>query len=97
MNDILALAISTYGVDNQIDVAIEEMSELTKALVKLHRFERSGAGDPKEILSSIYEEMADVEIMLTQLEMIFECKTFVEDEKLAKVKRLKERLSNESI
>lgn len=45
-----------YGLDNEIIVLIEEMSELTKELTKLQR----GIGDLKHIT----EEMADVHLSM---------------------------------
>lgn len=64
-------AIQTYGVDAQVDMMIEEMSELTKALLKYRR----AYGRPKEeldaLVEDILEEMADVEIVLLQMRMIF--------------------------
>lgn len=45
-----------YGIDNEIIVLIEEMSELTKELTKLQR----GIGD----LNHITEEMADVHLSM---------------------------------
>lgn len=67
---ILADAVSTYGVEAQTDMMIEEMSELTKALLK---FRRAGDNEDMRTLSliSICEEMADVEIMLAQMHLIY--------------------------
>ena len=64
--------IELYGKDNQIDMAIEEMSELSKALLKERRARKRGTNS--DIIykqSDVVEEMADVIIMLTQLLMIF--------------------------
>lgn len=93
--EILQQAVSTYGKAAQTDMAIEEMSELTKALLKYRRLENSlKSADCKQAQAkqNIYEEIADVIIMLTQLTMIYggkdEIKTFIE----GKVLRLAERL-----
>lgn len=59
-------AVAQFGEEHQILIAIEEMSELTKALVKYLRY----GGNP-DILASIQEERADVEVMLNQLHVIF--------------------------
>lgn len=56
-------AIEKYGNDSQIDVAIEEMSELIKELLKNRR--------GKQNRCNIADEMADVYIMLEQLKFIF--------------------------
>ena len=60
-------AIETYGVDMQLTVAVEELSELTKEICKCKR----GADN----LECIVEEMADCYIMLKQLEIIFDIDT----------------------
>ena len=79
--------IEKYGAEAQIDMAIEEMSELTKALLK----KRRGKGS----VIDITDEMADVRIMLKQLEMIFDNKAEVEERAEYKVSRQKQRLKKE--
>lgn len=61
-NEILEKAITRYG-QNQIIVAIEELSELQKELTKYLR--------NKGNLDHIAEEIADVEIMVKQIKMYF--------------------------
>lgn len=63
--EVLELAIETYGNEKQTDMMIEEMSELAKALLKYRRSPYS------EELESIREEMADVAIMLEQMRLIY--------------------------
>ena len=79
--EILAYAIRAYGEQRQIDKAIEEMAELTAAL--LHYRERGGSADP------VREEIADVGIMLDQLTLIF---GGVDPFRERKISRLRERL-----
>lgn len=56
-------ALLSWGFDPQMDMVIEEMSELTKAILKYRR-------DPTEIRAKhIAEEIADVKIMLKQLDI----------------------------
>lgn len=57
-----------YSADSRTDLAIEEMSELTKALLK----HRRAQGEPERTLTlmSICEEMADVLIMIEQLKLV---------------------------
>lgn len=58
-----------YGKENQVLIAIEEMSELTKELCKYYRrYDRR-----REII----EEISDAEIMLEQLKELFNCETDV--------------------
>lgn len=81
--------ISKFGCDNQIIVGIEELAELQKELTKQLR----GNGHINHIVS----EIADVEIMLEQLKIIFNCKKEVENTKYYKIYRTKKRyLNNES-
>lgn len=88
---VLEKAIETYGETSQIDKAIEEMAELTKALLKLRYVEKDFE---KEIVQdAVAEEMADVEIMLTQLHMIFKNGKKVDEYQRKKIERLERRLS----
>lgn len=80
---ILLNTIAHYGIHSQIDMAIEEMSELTKALLK----DRRNSTD--ETLDNIHEEMVDVQIMLDQLKIIFGW-SYDWDEK--KLKRMEDAL-----
>ena len=58
MKDVLREAIDTYGADMQLNVAVEEFSELTKEICKYKRGEDN--------IDRITEEMADCYIMLQQ-------------------------------
>ena len=60
---ILEGAIKKFGYRPQVFVAIEELSELQKELTKWLRGKGTHDG--------LMEEMADVSIMLNQLELIF--------------------------
>lgn len=63
--EILEKAITTYGIESQCLMAIEEMAELTKALLKYFRY-------GPEALHGVLEEIADARIMLDQMTMIFD-------------------------
>lgn len=94
---ILNKAVDTYGAAAQTDMAIEEMSELTKALLKFRRAENNPEEyDIERKRLDIYEEVTDVMIMLAQLIMIYDG-GFCEEELCEiigdKVKRLDERLN----
>lgn len=82
-------AIKEYGTMSQIDMCIEEMSELTKALLK-HRRAMGDVVKEKKAKENIKEEMADVSIMLEQMEILFGDCT---EEKEKKLVRLDKRLS----
>ena len=78
--NILRAAIKHYGVGTQWSKAIEELSELIRALAR---------ADDRE---NIAEEMADVRIMLDQLEIIFHNCDLVRKYEMEKLKRLSDRI-----
>lgn len=82
--EILIDAIDTYGAQNQEDMLIEEMSELTKALIKHRRYSTD------ETRADILEEIADVEITLMQLIFMYESPVEIVT---AKLQRLKQRVA----
>lgn len=82
----LEKAIATYGKDMQLNVAIEEFSELIKEICKHKRGE-----DNRD---NIIEEMADCYIMLMQLEIIFGiCFDDINPTMMEKLYRLEGRLA----
>ena len=85
--DIYNKAKATWGIDAQVTKAIEELSELQKELCKFLLDDGT--------MKNIIEEIADVKVMIEQLELIFECKDKVKLIKKAKIKRLMERLEKE--
>ena len=85
---LLDRAITTYGAPAQMDMAVEEMAELTKAICKVKRV--SCTAEAKAVLENVVEEMADVQIMLDQLRIIFGRSTVEAEE--YKLERLKKRL-----
>lgn len=80
----LKKAIDTYSPLMQSVVAMEEMGELIQQISK----ELRGKGD----IDHLAEEIADVQIMLDQLCMIYECSLMVSVHKAAKVERLRDAL-----
>lgn len=84
-DEIYREAIDTWGADMQIDMFIEEASELIQALIKYKR----GKGD----LNNIAEEIADVSIMLEQMAMMFDCHNKSVGFKKFKLARLKNTLN----
>lgn len=85
--EIYKKAITKYGLYAQIDMVFEEMSELQKELCKFKR--------GKSNISNIAEEIADVKIMLEQMELAFFIKDKVKSQKDLKIKRLEERIKEE--
>ncbi len=86
--EVLEKAIEHYGAEAQLGVAQEECAELIVALSKWKRAQ----GDLTTLAEKVREEIADVFIMLMQLEMIFGDTSAQEEEKLLKLER---RLCNE--
>ena len=84
----LFFLFTTYVALAQPHLAVEEMAELTKALCKVKRV--SCAAEAKAALENAVEEMADVQIMLDQLRIIFGRSTAEAEE--YKLERLKKRL-----
>ncbi len=80
-------AIEKFGVGAQIGMVFEEMSELQKELCKYMR--------GKKNIQEIAEEMADVEIMLGQMKVLFGVDQAVDEEKERKLERLDGLLDGE--
>ena len=68
--------ISTYDQSSRADLAIEEMAELQKALLKYRRADRPELQALR--MKDIAEEIADVQIMLDQLIEVYDCRDDVE-------------------
>lgn len=81
-------ALYKWGSEAQITMVFEEMAELQKELCKYLRTENEDI----ETKSRIAEEIADVEIMLEQMKLLFKIENAVEKHKKLKIQRLKNRL-----
>lgn len=81
--EIYKQAIETYGVESQTRMALEEMAELTNALMKLAR--------GRVTIPDVIEEIADVKIMMEQLSYIYG-KDTVQQQIDYKTNRLKFRM-----
>ena len=90
---ILCTALTKYGIDKQTDMMIEEMSELTKALLKLRRFTGNISLAPA-LAANVIEEIADVSIVLEQMRIYFS-PTAVDKQKQYKLDRLAKLLGIE--
>lgn len=84
---ILLKAVKFYGAESRMKLLLEEMSELQKEICKSWR----GRGNTKEIA----EEMADVEIMLSQVKLIFDIDDEVRAAKEEKLIRLDTNIERE--
>lgn len=84
---ICAAALEKYGGVNQRIVALEELAELQQALCRNMRDDRAAA--------HIAEEIADVEIMLEQLKLLYGMEDLVESWRERKLARLQSRIAGE--
>ena len=82
----LSSIVEIYGADHQQDKAIEECSELIQAICKYK--------ESLDHVEDIIDEIADVEIMLNQLKIIFECTGEVEERIDFKINRQMERIAS---
>lgn len=71
MNHVIEKMCERYGANSQIDVCIEEMSELTKALIKARRSKLYAREANFNGENDIKEEVADVYFMLEYIKFIF--------------------------
>lgn len=91
INHLYIRAIALWGNKAEIRQSIEELGELIVALAKRDRFKNGST------VVDVLEEMADVEIMLEQLKMMFDypldsLETKFDALKQQKLERLKRRL-----
>ena len=84
--------IEVWGEDAQIKMCIEEMSELTKELCKNWRKDKKNS--PEQI-RNICEEIADVQNMADQMQLIFG-EELVEKFRKEKIVRTMKRLDEET-
>lgn len=90
--DTYAEAVRAYGKQSQLVMAMEEMSELTSELTKELSKNLRGADNAK----ALAEEIADVEIMLEQLKVIFRNRALVDRIRAGKLVRLSDRITGEA-
>ena len=86
---ILKDAVREFGVYSQMFMCVEKMSELTKAICKYHR--AHGNDEIHASIDNMREEMADVQIMLNQMKIMF---GDVEDIERTKLERLEKRMES---
>lgn len=87
--DLFSLALRTWGPGPQVGMLHEEIGELLMALNKVQRAHPDRAS---EVFDNLAEEVADVLIMLDQMQVLFRMETRVETWRQTKVQRLRDRL-----
>ena len=95
IDEVINRMLERFGEDSQIDVAIEEMSELTKELIKYKRSKLHFRERQASSREHVIEEISDVLFMFEYLKMIFGISE-AEIERQIKIKagRTKERYLN---
>jgi NTP pyrophosphatase (non-canonical NTP hydrolase) len=102
---ILNKAIATYGIDSQLNQCVEEMAELIQAINKARRagiVKSWGIKPPSaesqmnqvEAYNNLCMEIADVVIMLAQLEIMLDTER-IELSINRKLKRLESKLNEQ--
>jgi len=89
MDNIYKQAIDKFGVVAQMGMVQEECAELIVAISKDIRYASI------ETANCLHEEIADVEIMLEQLKIIFDCHDIIDAVKEKKLDRLKGLIEND--
>lgn len=100
--EVLQKAINTYGVENQMIKTVEELSELSQALCKSlvrlnYTKEKISLEDDLKSVDNIFKGMADVEIMLEQCKIMFQCDKEVNRWKQKKIERFERRMGGEIV
>jgi len=92
--EVMEKAIYYFGKTVQKVIAIEELSELQKAISKSIRYDEMGATDPnrgESIREDIIEEIADVGICIKQIMTMLD----IDEKEIDKVTKVKiERLNS---
>ena len=83
--EILEKAIQTWGKQAQVLMVLEEMSELQKEILK-------NINRGKENIPELIDETTDLEIMLTQLKMIYGIDEAVKNHRPEKLEKIEKRL-----
>lgn len=86
---VLAAAEQTFGVDTQIDRVLEEMSELSQALLKYRRFAANCSEEKRQnLVHNLNEEIGDVLSTVTHIIIMYGDKDAIQlsmDHKLARL------------
>lgn len=89
---VLLDALEHYGERAQVDMMLEEMAELSKALLKLRRAQKFREPSQWLLMEDVAEEIADVQIVLDQMKMLY---PMWDGFRRKKLQRLEERIEKE--
>lgn len=85
IENTISAMLEKFGEDSQIDVAVEEMSELIKELIKYKRSKLHFREKQAASREHVVEEIGDVMFMMEYLKRIFN----ISDEEVKKIVREK--------
>ena len=89
---VLLDALEHYGERAHVDMMLEEMAELSKALLKLRRAQKFREPGQWLLMEDVAEEIADVQIVLDQMKMLY---PMWDGFRRKKLQRLEERIEKE--
>lgn len=92
MKEAIKSIAEFYGYKHQRKKLIEEMAELT---VEICHLDERGDYEDFEQRQGIYEEMADVEVVLDQIKHLLNCEDEVKAMKEYKVRRQLDRIEGD--
>ena len=94
-DDIKRIA-NHYGLDAQLNVATEELAELIHAIARFRRYEGEDQTVISILITGMVEEIADVDLMLTQMKHLLNAEQRIECEMNYKIDRQLKRMKKES-
>lgn len=87
---ILDKVYKIYGEEYQNNIAVEELSELTKAITKINRAKYKGTFNSSH-LEELADEVADVSIILDELKSNYRIAELIKERRKQKITRLVDR------
>ena len=85
-----------YGLEAQMNVAIEELAELTQAIARYRRYTGCDQERKRHLIACMEEEIADTEVMIAQMQYLLKAEQKVECEIDYKIDRQLKRMEKES-
>lgn len=92
MNEDIKKIADHYGLDAQLNIAVEELAELIQAIAKFRRINKRDQLNVIAKRGTISEEIADVKVMLAQVEYLLEIEGVVEKVQEYKIERQLKRM-----
>lgn len=91
--EVMKKALKKYGISRQLNKSIEECAEAITAVSKYLNIDcDTTISERVKLRAGIIDEIADVEIMMRCLRMIFTCDSEVDDRIEFKIDRLNSRI-----